>query len=441
MEPFQGNATYLKNRVTETLGLLYADHFPYRQYASARDVRHTPFHEKLAERGACFGEVAGWERANWFVPAEDATNGVKPEYEYSWKRQNWFDYAAGEHRAVREAAGAFDLSTFGKFHVEGPDAMDVLQRICANNVDVAAGRIVYTQWLNERGGVEADLTVTRLAADKFMIVTGAAVANRDFTWLKRHMPQEARCIAVDVTASEAVLGIMGPKARDILQKVTPADLSNEAFAFGTARQIDLGMASVRAHRITYVGELGWELYASADMARHVFDTVMAAGEVEGLRLAGMHVLDSCRMEQAYRHFGHDITDEDHVLEAGLGFAVKTDKPDGKFGPFIGREAVLARKGEGLKNRLVQFQLKDPEPLLYHGEPIIRDGDVVGYLTSGNYGHFLGGAIGLGYVPVRDGEKPAEMLASSYAIEVAGERFEAIASLKPLYDPASERIKV
>ncbi|MEM9107702.1 MAG: FAD-dependent oxidoreductase, partial [Pseudomonadota bacterium] len=273
MEPFQGNATYLENRVTETLGLLYADHFPYRQYASARNVRHTPFHERLAERGACFGEVAGWERANWFVPAEDLAEGIKPEYEYSWKRQNWFDYAAGEHMAVREAAGAFDLSTFGKFHVEGPDAMDVLQRICANNIDVAPGRIVYTQWLNPRGGVEADLTVTRLAADRFMIITGAAVANRDFTWLKRHIPEEARCVAIDVTASEAVLGVMGPKARDILQKATPADLSNDAFPFGTAREIDFGMATVRAHRITYVGELGWELYASADMARHVFDTL------------------------------------------------------------------------------------------------------------------------------------------------------------------------
>ena len=440
MEPFQGNRTYLKNRVTETLGLLYADHFPYRQYASARDVRHTPFHDKMAAHGACFGETAGWERPHWFVPADDLAKGVKPEYEYSWKRQNWFDYAAGEHLAARETAAAFDLSAFGKFHVEGPDAVDVLQRICSNNVDVEPGRIVYTQWLNDRGGVEADLTVTRLSKDRFMVITGAAVANRDFTWLKRHIPEDARCIAIDVTASEAVLGVMGPNARKILQKVTPADLSNEAFPFGTVLTIELGMATVRAHRITYVGELGWELYVSADMARHVFDTVLEAGEGEGLRLAGMHVLDSCRMEKGYRHFGHDITDEDHVLEAGLGFAVKTDKPDGKFGPFIGREAVLERRAEGLKSRLLQFQLKDPEPLLYHAEPIVRDGEVVGYLTSGNYGHTLGGAMGLGYVPVRDGESVADMLASTFEIEVAGERFGAIASMKPLYDPKSERIK-
>ncbi|MEM6462534.1 MAG: FAD-dependent oxidoreductase [Pseudomonadota bacterium] len=441
MEPFQGNRIYLQKRVTETLGLLYADHFPYRQYASARDVRHTPFHEKMAERGACFGETAGWERPHWFVPAEDLERGVKPEYEYSWKRQNWFDYAAGEHRAVRETAGAFDLSAFGKFHVEGPDAMDVLQRICGNDIDVAPGRIVYTQWLNARGGIEADLTVTRLSKDRFLVITGAAVANRDFTWLKRNIPDEARCIAVDVTASEAVLGIMGPQARNILEKVTSADMANEAFAFGTAQTIELGMATVRAHRITYVGELGWELYVSSEMARHVFDTVMEVGESLGLRLAGMHVLDSCRMEKAYRHFGHDIADEDHVLEAGLGFAVKRDKPESKFGPFIGREAVLERRAQGLTRRLVQFKLRDPEPLLYHAEPIVRDGAIVGYLTSGNYGHHLGAAIGLGYVPVRDGETASDMLASAFEIEVAGTRFDADASLKPLYDPENSRIKL
>ena len=441
MSAYQGNRTYLKNRVTETLGLLYADHFPYRQYETARDVRHTPFHDKMAERGACFGETAGWERPHWFVPAEDLKKGVKPEYEYSWGRQNWFEYAAGEHRAVREKAAAFDLSAFGKFLVEGPDAMDVLQRICGNDIDVEPGRIVYTQWLNERGGIEADLTVSRLAADRFMVITGAAVVTRDFSWLKRHIPQEARCIAVDMTAAEAVLGVMGPNARTILQKVTPADLSTEVFPFGTFQTIELGMATVRAHRITYVGELGWEIYVSADMARHVFDTIMDAGEGEGLRLAGMHVLDSCRMEKGYRHFGHDVTDEDHVLEAGLGFAVKTGKEDGKFGPFIGREAVIARKEEGLKNRLLQFLLDDPEPLLFHTEPIVRDGDVVGYLTSGNYGHHLGGAVGLGYVPVRNGETAKDMLASNFEIEVAGRRIAATASLKPLYDPTNERIRL
>jgi 4-methylaminobutanoate oxidase (formaldehyde-forming) len=440
MEPFQGNRTYLKSRVSETLGLLYADHFPYRQYETARHVRHTPFHEKMAERGACFGETSGWERPHWFVPADDLAEGVTPEYEYSWKRQNWFDYAAGEHRAVRQEAGLFDLSAFGKFRVEGPDAMDVLQRICGNDVDVAPGKIIYTQWLNNRGGIEADVTVTRLARDSYIVITGAATVTRDFSWLRRHIPSDARCVALDVTSGEGVLGLMGPNARKILQKVTPADLSNEAFPFGTALTIELGMASVRAHRITYVGELGWELYVSADMARHAFDCIAEAGEGEGLRPAGMHVLDSCRMEKGFRHFGHDISDEDHVLEAGLGFAVKTGKPDGKFGTFIGRDAVMSRKAKGVGKRLVQFLLQVPEPLLYHGEPIVRDGEVVGYLTSGNYGHILGASVGLGYVPVREAESAADMLASNYEIEVAGQRVAAKASLKPLYDPQGEKIK-
>ena len=440
MEPFQGNRTYLVNRVSETLGLLYADHFPYRQYETARHVRHTPFHERMAEHGACFGETAGWERPHWFVPRRDLADGVTPEYVYSWKRQNWFAYAAEEHRAVREAAGLFDLSAFGKFRVEGPDAMDVLQRLCGNDVDVAPGRIVYTQWLNDRGCIEADVTVTRLAQDSYMVITGAATVTRDFNWLKRHIPAEARCVAVNVTSGEGVLGLMGPHAREILQRTTPADLSNEAFPFGSARTIELGMAVVRAHRITYVGELGWELYVPCDMARHVFDCIVDSGEGKGLRPAGMHVLDSCRMEKGFRHFGHDITDEDHVLEAGLGFAVKTAKPDGRFGPFIGRGAVMRQKQEGVRRRLLQFLLTDPEPLLYHGEPIVRDGDVVGYLTSGNYGHTLGGAVGLGYVPVRHSESVADMLASHYEIEVAGERFSAKASLKPLYDPQSEKIR-
>ncbi len=441
MEPFQGNRTYLKQRVSETLGLLYADHFPYRQYETSRHVRHTPFHEKMAERGACFGETAGWERPHWFVPAMALAEGETPQWEYSWKRQNWFGYAAEEHLAVRNQAGLFDLSAFGKFRVEGEDAADVLQRICANDIDVEPGRIVYTQWLNERGGVEADVTVTRLAANSFLVITGAATVTRDFTWLKKHIPADAHCIALDVTSGEGVLGLMGPNARSILQKITPADLSNEAFPFGTAQAIDLGMAWVRAHRITYVGELGWELYVPSDMARHVFDCVMEAGEGEELRLCGMQVLDSCRMEKAFRHFGHDITDEDHVLEAGLGFAVKVGKPEGRFGPFIGREAVIERKEKGLNQRLLQFLLKDPDPLLYHGEPILRDGEVCGYLSSGNYGHSLGAAVGLGYVPVRDGEKAADMLASNYEIEVAGERFAATASLKPLYDPTSDRIRL
>ncbi|WP_282608787.1 FAD-dependent oxidoreductase [Pelagibius sp. Alg239-R121] len=441
MYPMQSTRSYLKQRVSETLGLLYADHFPYRQYASARGLRRTPLHELLAENGACFGETAGWERANWFLPKEAKERGETAEYQYTWARQNWFPYAAEEHKAVRETVGMFDLSTFVKIRLEGRDAEPVLQRICANDVGVAPGKIVYTQWLNRNGGIEADLTVTRLSETEFLIVTAAASGVRDMAWLRNHIPDDAHCIATDVTSGEGVVAVMGPNARNLLSKLTHEDLSNEAFPFGTAKTIELGMALVRAHRITYVGELGWELYVSSEMASYVAELVLAEGANHGLRPCGMHVLDSCRMEKGFRHFGHDIVDQDHVLEAGLGFAVKTGKETSKYGDFIGKDAVLKRKEEGLRKRMVQFLLTDPEPLLYHNEPIVRDGDIVGYLTSGNYGHHLGAAIGLGYVPCEPGTPASAILESSYEIEVAGKRVAATASLKPLYDPKAERIKV
>lgn len=438
--PYQATRTFIQTRVTETLGLLYADHFPFRQYATARGVRHTPFYEQLAAKGACFGETAGWERAHWFLPEPAGTGQQQSGYSFGWFRQPWFEHVAGEHRAVREGVGLFDMSAFGKFRVEGADAEAVLQRICANDIAVEPGRIVYTQWLNARGGIEADLTVTRLDETAFLVITSAATTMRDLTWLRRQIPEGARCVAVDVTGGEACLAVMGPKARGLLQELTTADLSNAAFPFAGAREIELGMALVRAHRITYVGELGFELYMPTEFARHVFETIVSAGQSHGLRLAGMHAMDSLRIEKAYRHFGHDIADEDHVLEAGLGFAVKLDKPRGRFGDFIGREAVLAKRRAGLSRRLVQFKLADPGPLLYHTEPIVVDGAIDGYLTSGNYGHTLGGAIGLGYVACRPGETADEMLARRFEIEVAGERVAATASLKPLYDPTSSRIK-
>ncbi len=438
--PYQATRTFIQTRVTETLGLLYADHFPHRQYATARGVRHTPFYELQKELGACFGETAGWERAHWYLPAEAKAKGETADYRYGWGRQNWFAHTAAEHRAVRENVGMLDMSAFGKFRVEGADAEAVLQRISANDVAVPDGRIIYTQWLNDKAGIEADLTVTRLGPSSFLVVTSAATTVRDFAWLQRHIPDGARCIALDVTSGEACLAVMGPKARDLLQPLTTSDLSNAAFPFGTAKTIELGMAMVRAHRVTYVGELGWELYIPVEFARHVFETIMAAGGAHGLRLVGVHAMDSLRMEKAYRHFGHDIGDEDHVLEAGLGFAVKSDKPQGAFGAFIGRDAVLAKRNAGLSRRLVQFKLADPEPLLYHTEPIVCDGRVVGYLTSGSYGHTLGAAVGLGYVPCRAGESNAELLVKHYEIEVAGQRVPALASLQPLYDPTSARVR-
>jgi 4-methylaminobutanoate oxidase (formaldehyde-forming) len=428
VEPFQRNRRYLRERVSETLGLLYADHFPYRQMASARGVRRSPIHEQLKARGAVFGEVAGWERANWF-----ARQGQEREYRYSWNRQNWFENNREEHLAVRNGTGLFDMTSFGKIRVEGPDAFAFLQRLCGNDLDVPAGRIVYTQMLNERGGIESDLTVTQLSETAFLLIVPGATLQRDLAWLRKHLRDEFAVIT-DVSAAEAVLCLMGPNARTLIQKVSPNDFSNEAHPFGMAKEIEIGMGLARAHRVTYVGELGWELYVPTEQAAHVFETIVEAGAETGLKLAGLHTLDSCRIEKAFRHFGHDITDEDHVLEAGLGFAVKPDKGD-----FIGRDAVLRKKDAGLSRRLVQFRLTDPEPLLFHNEAILRDGKIVGTITSGNYGHYLGGAVGLGYVPC-EGESAADVLGSRYQIEIAGERFEAEVSLKPMYDPKAERVR-
>ncbi|MEI9416065.1 GcvT family protein [Mesorhizobium sp. Cs1321R2N1] len=428
-QPFQKNRRYLKERVTETLGLLYADHFPYRQMATSRGVRRSPLHEHLKARGAVFGEVAGWERANWF-----AREGQEREYRYSWKRQNWFDNQREEHLAVRNKVGLFDMTSFGKIRVEGSDACAFLQRLCANDMDVAPGKIVYTQMLNQRGGIESDLTVSRLSETAYFLVVPGATLQRDLAWLRRHAGEQF-VVITDVAAAESVLCLMGPDARKLIQKVSPNDFSNENNPFGTFQEIEIGMGIARAHRVTYVGELGWELYVSSDQAAHVFEAIDDAGADVGLKLCGLHTLDSCRIEKAFRHFGHDITDEDNVLEAGLGFAVKTAKGD-----FIGRDAVLKKKEAGLDRRLVQFRLKDTQPLLFHNEAILRDGKIVGPITSGNYGHHLGGAIGLGYVPCQ-GESEADVLASTYEIEIAGERFAAEASLKPMYDPKAERTKM
>ena len=429
MQPFQGNKHYLFERSKETLGLLYADHFPYRQKATARGVRRTPFHQHLLQHGAVMGEIAGWERANWF-----ANEGQEREYQYSWKRQNWFENSAAEHRAVRENVGMYDMSSFGKIRVEGPDAEAYMNYVGGGDYSVPNGKIVYTQFLNNAGGIEADVTVTRLTETSYLVVTPAATRQADQAWMMAHK-RDFNVVITDVTAGEGVLAIMGPNSRALLQKVSPNDFSNDVNPFGTAQEIEIGMGLARAHRVTYVGELGWEIYVSSDMAEHVFETLHEAGQDMDLKLCGMHMMDSCRIEKGFRHFGHDITCEDHVVEAGLGFAVKTDKPD-----FIGRDAVLRKKEEGPKMRLVQFRLQDAEPMLYHNEPVVRDGEIVSYLTSGNYGHTLGGAMGLGYVPC-EGEKPADLLASSFEIEVAGTRVKADASLKPMYDPKSERVKV
>jgi 4-methylaminobutanoate oxidase (formaldehyde-forming) len=354
MQPFQGNRTYLFERSKETLGLLYADHYPYRQKATARGVRRTPFHAQLLERGAVMGELAGWERANWF-----AAPGQSPEYAYSWKRQNFFDNVASEVAAIRGNVGMYDMSSFGKIRVEGRDARAFLNHIGGGQYDVPVGKIVYTQFLNRHGGIEADVTVTRLSETAYLVVTPAATRLADETWMRRHVG-DFNVVITDVTAGEGVLAVMGPNARKLMQMVSPDDFSNRTNPFGTAQEIDLGMGRARVHRVSYVGELGWEIYVSADMAAHAFEVLTEAGQSLDLKLCGMHMMDCARIEKSFRHFGHDITSEDHVLEAGLGFAIRTDKAD-----FIGRDAVLRKRDAALSQRA------DPAGRADRRVPVIR----------------------------------------------------------------------
>lgn len=375
------------------------------------------------------GEIAGWERANWF-----AREGQSPEYQYSWQRQNFFDNVREEHMAVRTGVGMYDMSSFGKLRVEGRDAEAFLNYVGGGDYSVPIGKIVYTQFLNTRGGIEADVTVTRLSETAYLVVTPAATRLADETWMRRHQG-DFNVVITDVTAGQGVLAVMGPRAREVLEAVSPNDFSNAVNPFGTAQEVEIGMGLARVHRVTYVGELGWEVYVSADMAGHVFETLHRAGADFGMKLCGMHMMDTCRMEKGFRHFGHDITCEDHVMEAGLGFAVKKDKAD-----YIGRGAILDKQESGLQMRLLQFKLSDPAPLLYHAEPVLRNGEIVSYLTSGAYGHFEGAAMGMGYVPCA-GESLADVLGSTYEIDVAGTRVRAEVSSKPFYDPKSERVKV
>ena len=419
MQPFQNDKAYLRERVSEALGLLYAMHWPFRQFETARDRRRSPAHDRLAEAGACFGEVAGWERANWF-----ARPGETPAYAYSYGRQNWFEASAAEHRRVRETAGVFDLTSFGKFLVEGPEAEALLQWVSANDMSRPPGSVIYTQWLNAGAGIEADLTVTRLDETRYLAVTAPAAAARDLARLQAEA-RDRRAEVRDATEEWAVFAVMGPEARRLLQPLTPDDLGNTAFPFATSREIELAGVGLRASRISYVGELGWELYTPWRAAPALFEALLEAG----LAPVGLHALDSLRIEKAFRHWGHDIAPSDTPVEAGLSFAVK---PDAKN--FLGREAYLRAREAGPARRLMQFLLRDPEPLLFGHEPILADGRIVGALTSASYGHTLGGAVGLGYVP-------SEALSgAAFAIDVAGALIPATASLRPLLDPKGSRMR-
>lgn len=429
--PFQAEESFLEERISESLGLLYAMHWPFRQYESARDRFRSPLHERVEAAGAVFGELGGWERANWYAPP-----GMEREYRYSYGRQNWFEASAEEHRATRERVAIYDQSSFTKLLVEGPDAAALLDWIGANRVDEPVGKVVYTQWLNPQGGIEADLTITRTGDESFVVVTAVASTTRDLAWLRRHAA-DRRVTITDVSAQQAVLSVMGPDSRSLLQTITGSDLSNQGFPFGTARTIEIAGSAVRAQRVTFVGELGWELYIPAGEAVAVYDAVTAAGSAFGLAHAGYHALFSCRTECGYRHFGHDVGPHDTPFEAGLAFAVDFDKPGG----FIGRQALEQVRDRPRTKRLLQFRLEDQDLMLYHDEPIYRDGVMVGRTTSGMYGHTVGAPLGMGYVTAPEPIDQQLVDGSVWEIEVAARRIAARASIRSFYDPANLRVKM
>jgi heterotetrameric sarcosine oxidase gamma subunit len=434
MHSFQGNRKYLEDRTTETLGLLFDMHWPYRQFETARDIRRSPFHDRLKALGAWMSEAVGWERPGFF-----GAPGTQPEIGYSYGRQSWFDACGLECRNTAENVTLFDHSCFVKYAVDGRDATRVLNQVCANDIDIEPGRVVYTQWLNEAGGIEADVTVTRLSETSFLVVTIAVSQRRDIAWLTRAIPADAHVFVRDVTSGMPMLALMGPKARAVLSETSPEDFSDAAFPFASSREIDLGYARVRASRLTYVGEQGYELLMPAEFATHVFDRLVEAGAAHGLRMGGFFAINSLRMEKGYRHWGHDIGEEDTPYQGGLGFAVALDKPGG----FVGRDALLRQKAEGpIKRRLVQIRIEDlPDPpLMYHNEPILRDGQIVGSITSGAWGHRIGASLGMGYVSCAEGVTDQWLSSGKFEVEIAWKRYPVRAQLRPWYDPKGDRIR-
>ncbi len=430
--PWANNRAYLRERVTETLGLHYQMAWPNREFETARGIRRSPLHDRLAAAGAWFGVKAGWERPNWFARA-GAGFATRPEVEYSFDRQNWFANHGFEHQAARERVALFDQSAFSKFLVTGPDALPALQRICGNNVDVPVGRIVYTGLFNARGGFESDLTLVRTGEEEFYLVSGTAQAVRDSHWIRRHLHPGERAALVDVTAAHGVLGVMGPGARELLSRVTEADLSNEAFPFGTSRRISLGWTTVRALRITYVGELGWELHIPVEQMPAAYDLLMKAGADLGVTNAGHYAIQSLRLEKSFRAWGADISPDETPVEAGLAFAIDWNKE------FLGREALIRQRQSGVQRRLVTFVLKDPAPVPWGYEPILRNGTPVGYTTSGAYGHTLGAGVAMGYVKNEAGVDTDFILSGTYELNCNGVLHPALPHLRPPYDPDRKRI--
>jgi glycine cleavage system aminomethyltransferase T/glycine/D-amino acid oxidase-like deaminating enzyme len=430
---YQSNPEYRRERTIESLGLVYKCHYPTMTPQTARGVKRSAVHDRLAAAGAYFRDVSGWEGADWYAPP-----GHEPKVErLSWGRQNWFPWWEAEHRAARESVILMDMSFMSKFLVLGRDAGRVLNRISANDVDGQPGTITYTQWLNERGLLEADLTVTKLDGERFLVVVTDTMHRHAETWMRRHIPGGAHAFVTDVTSGYCQLNVQGPRSRELLQALTSADLSNAGFPFRAAREIDIGYARALCIRITYVGELGYELYVPAEQAAHVYDRLIEAGKAFGLRHAGLKALASLRLEKGYRDYGHDIDNTDNAFETGLGMFVDLKKAD-----FIGREAALQQKAAGpLKRRLVQVLVKEPEPLLFHAEIVHRNGKPVGYVRAGSYGHTLGGAVGLAMIEAGEPIDAGWLNEGRWEVNIAGRLYPAVVSLKPFYDAEMKRIKM
>ena len=430
LHTYQMNPEYRRTRTVESLGMVYKCHYPTHTMVTARGAKKSPFYDRLTALGAYFRDVSGWEAADWYKPEQPTIE------QHSWGRQHWFPQWEAEHRAAREGVILMDMSFMSKFLVEGRDAGKILDHISANSVDGPCGQITYTQWLDVAGKLQADLTVTKLADDKFWVVASDTAHRHVQTWMKRHIG-DAHAFVADMTGAYAQINIQGPRSRELMQSVTSADLANEAFPFRAAREIDIGFARVLCIRITYLGELGYELYIPTEQALHVYDRLVDAGAKVGLRHAGLKTLASCRMEKGYRDYGHDIDNTDSVLDAGLGFAVDLKKPNG----FVGKDAVLAHKAKGpLSKRLLQILVTNPQPMLFHAEIVHRDGKPVGYVRAASYGHTLGGAVGLAMIDAGGPLDAKWIEAGSWQVDIAGTLHPAIASLKPLFDPENKKIK-
>ena len=422
---------WVNDRTLEAYGKHYEIGFPHVEYESGRPRIVSPLYDRLKAHRAVFGSKLGWERPNWFAP-----EGMEPRDIPTMGRQNWFDAIGDEHRHVREKVGIFDQSSFAKFEVSGPDALAALSHICANDVTKPVGRLTYTQLLNTRGGIEADLTVARIADDRFYIVTGTGFRTHDLAWIREHVPDGADVRIEDITENHGTLSLMGPHARDVLEKITSADVSNAAFPFGHVREIDIAGHTVRALRVTYVGELGWELHVPIGATGEIFDALMQAGKPWDIRPVGYRALESLRLEKGYRAWGSDITPNDTPYEAGLGWAVRRNSNTG----FVGQKALAAIAGQPLKKRFAGFVIDDPDAVLVGRETILRNGQPVGYLTSGGYGYSIGKSVGYGYVRNEDGVSDDFLENGDYELVIAMERFPARIGLKPFIDPANARVK-